>query len=94
MDDINSIPTMSVIDHPRVLLCDFKADSSASTHGSMSFANMITGSVLFGPKNAYFRCAGRGLSSTIGDSSTDSFARGDSLFFACIFTFSGRFVKF
>lgn len=73
------IPTISAIDQPKYLLKTFKTDSSASTLSSTKFAEIITRSILFGPNNAYFRFDGRGISSTIGDSSMDGFDGGDSL---------------
>ena len=65
------IPFMSAIVHLNAPLCFFKTSSNLPFCSSFRDDEMITGSVLSSPKNAYSNVLGNGLSSSFGGDSDD-----------------------
>ena len=55
--------------HPNALLCSFKTSNILPFCSSFRDNKMITGRVLFSPKNVYSKVLGNGLSSSFGDDS-------------------------
>ena len=72
------IPLMSATVHPNAALHSFNTCRSFSSCSWSSRAEMITGSVLSGPRNAYFRVSGSCFNIREGGSSTEGLARGCS----------------
>jgi len=84
----------NTIVQPIVILKQFNIDVKASTCFSSRSPTIMTGRVLYFPKNAYRKRDGRSFSSNSRGSSIDCFAGGVSLFFQiqiyllwCILTF-------
>ena len=57
---------MSVMLHPNALLYSFKISNILPFCSSFRDDEMITGRVLFSPKNAYLKVLSNGLSSSFG----------------------------
>ena len=63
---VGLIPLISVIDHPMASRLDFKMAKRASSCVELRSEAMMTGRISDGPRKAYFKSSGKGLSSGLG----------------------------
>jgi len=70
---------MSAMVHPNAFLCIFRVYNNLPSWCALSLEEIITGKVLFSPKNEYLRLNGNGFKSGFGGwilEGTDSINRG------------------
>ena len=71
MQSTGFIPFMSAMIHLNAPLCSFKTSNNLSFCSSLRDDEMITGRVLYSPKNTYSKVLGNGLSSSFSGDSDD-----------------------